>query len=246
MSIFALGVLFLLFGGPALAILLGDVHLGGSWRTASHAPTGIAPDPTTTPEAVLQVYGARTYGIRGALGVHTWIAVKPRNASHFTVYEVIGWRHYHGQPVVSVSSRAPDGRWFNSEPEVYLDMRGPEVDAVIDKVIDAVERYPYANDYQVWPGPNSNTFTAFVAREVPEMQLDLPPTAVGKDFLPGGALVGETPSGTGYQISLLGLAGIMLAVEEGLEVNILGLTYGIDPFDFALKLPGLGRIGGGP
>ena len=32
-------------------------------------------------------------------------------------------------------------------------------------------------------------------------------------------------------------------VEEGFEVNVAGLTFGIDPMDFALKLPGLGRVG---
>ena len=45
------------------------------------------------------------------------------------------------------------------------------------------QRYPYADSYRVWPGPNSNTFTAFVLREVPELRVDLPPTAIGKDYL---------------------------------------------------------------
>jgi hypothetical protein len=30
---------------------------------------------------------------------------------------------------------------------------------------------------------------------------------------------------------------------EGLEVNLLGLTFGIDPFLPALRLPLIGRIG---
>jgi hypothetical protein len=34
-----------------------------------------------------------------------------------------------------------------------------------------------------------------------------------------------------------------LARREGLEVNLLGLTFGIDPLGLALKLPGVGRIG---
>lgn len=77
------------------------------------------------------------------------------------------------------------------------------------------------------------------------MGLDLPPTAIGKDYLADGSLVGPSPSGTGFQVSLFGLAGVLLAVEEGVEVNILGLTYGIDPLDLAVKLPGLGRLGFG-
>ena len=34
-------------------------------------------------------------------------------------------------------------------------------------------------------------------------------------------------------------------IEEGLEFNVLGLAVGIDPNDFALRLPGFGRVGPG-
>jgi hypothetical protein len=34
---------------------------------------------------------------------------------------------------------------------------------------DDGSRYPYPNEYRAWPGPNSNTFTAYIAREVPEL-----------------------------------------------------------------------------
>jgi hypothetical protein len=54
------------------------------------------------------------------------------------------------------------------------------------------------------------------------------------------------PSGTGGQISLLGLLGAGIGLEEGVEVNLLGLVFGIDPNDVALKLPLIGRIGPGP
>ena len=67
--------------------------------------------------------------------------------------------------------------------------------------------------------------------------------AIGKDFLPGGAPVGVAPSGTGVQVSLLGLAGILVGWEEGIEVNLLGLTFGLDLNRPAIKLPGLGRLG---
>ncbi|MDP6646672.1 MAG: DUF3750 domain-containing protein, partial [Rhodospirillales bacterium] len=100
----------------------------------------------------------------------------------------------------------------------------------------------YAGEYTLWPGPNSNTFTAFIARQVQELNLDLPPTAIGKDYL-GGRLFAKAPSGSGFQFSLFGLFGLTAALEEGLELNILGLSFGIDPRDPALKLPFLGRIG---
>ena len=35
----------------------------------------------------------------------------------------------------------------------------------------------------------------------------------------------------------------MLALEEGVEINVLGLSFGIDVMRPALKLPGIGRLG---
>ena len=78
---------------------------------------------------------------------------------------------------------------------------------------------------------------------MPELRLDLPPTAIGKDYIPGGKLFAETPSGTGYQVSLFGLLGLLVAAEEGVEVNLLGLTFGLDFMRPALKLPLAGRVG---
>jgi hypothetical protein len=36
---------------------------------------------------------------------------------------------------------------------------------------------------------------------------------------------------------------VTLAVEEGVEVSVLGASYGVDLFPPALKLPGIGRLG---
>ena len=231
-----------LLAGPALAALTDEVSLDRSWQTASRDSAGIGPDPAATPEAVVQVYGARTFGWRGAFAVHTWIAVKPQDAESFTTYEVIGWRYWHGGNGLVRRQGPPDRRWFGSTPEIYADLRGAEAAAAIPQIEAAVAGYRFARTYQTWPGPNSNTFTASVARQVPALALDLPPTAIGKDYLGPADFLAETPSGTGYQVSLFGLFGGALAVEEGLEVTLLGLTFGIDPLDLAIKLPGLGRL----
>ena len=78
---------------------------------------------------------------------------------------------------------------------------------------------------------------------MPALALDLPPTAIGKDFLANGAIVARPPSATGIQLSLYGLVGFIIAVEEGLEINLFGLSFGIDPKDLALRLLGLGKVG---
>jgi hypothetical protein len=95
----------------------------------------------------------------------------------------------------------------------------------------------------LWPGPNSNTFTAYLARAVPELHVALPPTAIGKDYLPPGDFAALTPGGSGAQVSILGLIGLSLGLREGIEINLLGLVVGLDLVHPALKLPGLGRVG---
>jgi hypothetical protein len=138
--------------------------------------------------------------------------------------------------------RAPDSRWFGAAPELLAELRGDAAAPLIPRIERAAAEYPYADTYRVWPGPNSNTFTAFVLRAVPELCADLPATAIGKDYL-GTALFARTPSGTGAQVSVFGLLGVLAGVEEGVELNVLGLTFGIDPLQLSLKLPLAGSVG---
>lgn len=212
------------------------------WSTASREPVGLAPDAARTAEALVQVYAARVWGARGAFGVHTWVAVKPAAAKDYTVYEIIGWRLRYQDTALTISHRAPDARWFGNDPELVAEKRGPDAEALIPRIDKAAHAYPWAGEYTMWPGPNSNTFTAWVLRAVPELDADLPPTAIGKDYT-GAKFVGTAPSGHGFQLSLFGLAGVTASGVEGLEINLLGLTFGVNPFNPALKLPLLGRLG---
>ena len=210
--------------------------------SSRHPRFRLAPDPAATPGAVVQVYGARCSGWMGCFGVHTWIAVKPAGAKAYTVYEVIDWHLRRNDTAVAVRKRTPDARWAGNAPELLADRRGDGVDALIARIDQAAREYPYAGEYCVWPGPNSNTFTAWVVRAVPELGVSLPPTAIGKDYL-GGRLLAKAPSGSGLQVSLYGVLGVLVSGIEGFEVNVLGLSVGVDPFSPALKLPLIGRLG---
>jgi hypothetical protein len=218
-------------------------HRLDHWSQARWDSAGLAPDPATTPEALVQVYAARTWGWKGIFGVHSWLALKRPGATGYDRYEVVGWGVRRGAPAIRRGMRVVDGYWAGNRPELLLDRRGAEVAALIDRVEAAIAAYPYPDRYRTWPGPNSNTFIASIARSVPELGLELPPTAVGKDYLNNGSVFGRTPSGTGFQVSLLGLAGVSVGLAEGLELNLLGLTIGVDPQNLALKLPGIGRVG---
>lgn len=155
----------------------------------------------------------------------------------------MGWGVERGVPAVRVNRMGPDNHWFGARPDLLVDRRGPGVDALIAKVEAAVASYPYPASYRTWPGPNSNTFIAHIGREVPELRLDLPPTAIGKDYLNNGGIAARSPSGTGVQVSLLGLLGVTAGWEEGLELHLLGLVVGVDVKEPALKVPLVGRLG---
>ena len=218
--------------------VIGLLAFGGAAVTADDAaPPGA--DRAKVSEAVVQVWGARSRGAKGIFGVHTWVAVKPEGTSEYTVYEVVGWRLRWSDSVVVVRIRAPDS-WFGADGELYAEKRGSGVQALIERVDKAAREYPYAGTYSVWPGPNSNTFTAWIARAVPELEVDLPATAIGKDYI-GTDMVSTAPSGKGFQFSLRGLFGVAASSVDGVELNLLGLNFGVSTS--GIKLPIVGRIG---
>src|SRR5690348_14542602 len=118
--------LLLLVGLPLVvnACVFGRPN-GIPWYGARRDPTGLAPDPATTHEAVIQVYAARAVAWRGIFAMHTWIAVKPTDAPRFTRYEVMGFGVSEGAPAVRIDRTGPDNCWFGAAPEVILDRRGP-------------------------------------------------------------------------------------------------------------------------
>ena len=233
--------LCLLFVVPALlALAIRTLSEQPHWRDASHASTGLAPAPEQARDAIVQVYAARTWGRRGGVAVHTWIAAKRTGADHYKRYEVIGWRLRSAGSALVERQDTPDAQWFSNPPQLLVDLRGARVEGVIDKIEAAVQRYPHSREYRTWPGPNSNTFVAHIGRQVPELRLDLPPTAIGKDYLAEGSVFGRAPSGSGYQLSLWGAAGILVALQEGVEINLLGLVAGVRAWRPAIKLPGFG------
>jgi hypothetical protein len=225
--------------GRAVGYLKAALLVALTAGAASGAIAGLAPDPATTHEAVVQVYGARTMGVKGIFGVHTWVAVKASDAPSWTVYEIIGWRLRWSDSALVIRNRQPDAPWFGAQVELYADKRGPGVDELIKRIDKAAHDYPYATRYTLWPGPNSNTFTAWIARAVPELQVDLPATAIGKDYI-GGNFVSSAPSGSGFQFSVAGVLGVAAGPVDGFELNLLGLNFGAN--GSGLKLPFVGRV----
>ncbi len=210
-----------------------------SWRDADWSSAGSLPPANADSQARVVIFCGRTGGWKGVVAVHSWVVLKSENASAWTRYDVVGW----GNPL-RINGWVPDGRWFGNRPTVVADVRGPQAAALIPKLEAAVASYEYrhAGDYRIWPGPNSNSFTAALLRAAPELHVALPSNAIGRDFRDGFYL-GPSDSRTGVELNLWGYLGLKLGWVEGIEVNVLGLVAGIDLRRPGVKLPGFGRIG---
>ncbi|MBT8334174.1 MAG: DUF3750 domain-containing protein [Deltaproteobacteria bacterium] len=166
-----------------MGLFLSNCSSGKDWRTASRDSAGIAPDPAVTPEAVLHIYGADAWGWRGWFAIHTWIAVKRTGDHFYTVYDVVGWRGYRGHPVMRIAPDIPDRHWYGEKPKLLKEHRGVGVDELISAVNKAAQAYPWKTTYKAFPGPNSNTFIAWIAKQVPELELNLPLSAIGSGYV---------------------------------------------------------------
>jgi hypothetical protein len=230
--------LFLLpVAARAALFALGDAPR--SYRDADWSSTGMLPPAVQEKGARVLVMTGTAGAWKGVFAVHSWIVLKPANADAWTRYDVVGW----GSPLRR-NNWPIDGRWYGNAPVAILDLRGDDAERAIPKIEAAVSAYRYRNagDYKVWPGPNSNSFVAAVLRAVPELGVQLPSNAVGRDFR-GGFYAGWTDSGTGLELNLWGYAGIKAGWVEGIEFNLLGLVAGLDIRHPAIKLPGFGRLG---
>ena len=213
------------------------------WRTADRSSANIAPLPSETKEAVVHVYVARTFNWHKFLAVHSWVAFKEKDAKEYMVYHATGWLTHNGGEAVLGKKDIPDRKWYGSVPELITDIRGKKAEAAIPRIKAAIQSYKYSDFYRMYPGPNSNSFVSHIIRNVDELQVELPPNAVGKDWLNDGSFFAMSESGTGFQISIFGLLGVTLGLAEGIELNMFGLSFGVDILRPAIKLPAVGRLG---
>lgn len=204
---------------------------------------GIAPKPEEAEEAIVQVYAARTFGWRRYFAAHTWIATKSKSAPSYITYHVTAWGARVSGKAITIKPDIPDRRWYGADAVLIAEIRGEKAEHAILKIESAVKEYPYHNFYRMIPGPNSNSFVSFILRRTPEIGVELPPHAIGRDWINRGSPFGISETGTGFQFSLFGVLGFTVGLADGLELNLLMMTFGLDFLRPALKLPFVGRVG---
>jgi hypothetical protein len=93
--------------------------------------------------------------------------------------------------------------------------------------------------YEAWPRPNSNTFVRELTQRLPELAFVFDHNAVGKDYAWFDA--GLTPSRTGVHFDSWPF-GATVAMEEGLELHLLQLTFRLRLWPPRVELPFLPPI----
>jgi hypothetical protein len=232
----ALAIVLPLGAGAALSYSRGWAE---NWRSADWGSSGLLAEAADVPKAQVLILAARTGCWRAIFAEHMSLVLKPAGAAEWTRYDVVGW----GSPVRR-NAYAADAFWFGNRPYVVTEISGEAAEKLIPEIENAIARYPHSTrgTYTVWPGPNSNSFVAWVVRNTDGFTAELPPVAIGKDYLEDGFAIARAASGTGLVISAWGIFGMTAAIEEGLELNVLGTAIGIDPLDLAIKLPSLGKL----
>ena len=182
---------------------------------------------------------ARTGRWKGAFSVHSWIVTKRKDEALYNRYDKVGW----GSPI-RLNAYPADANWYSNPPIIIRTYEGEKAEKLIPKIEAAVAQYPHSErgNYEIWPGPNSNSFIAHVLNEVPEMGLVLPANAIGRDFLAGGRIVNLDPNLENFQLTLDGYVGIAFGRRSGFELQFLGLVAGFDFSQPGLKLPGFGTV----
>jgi hypothetical protein len=191
-------------------------------------------------EVVVQLRCATVPGGLGLLGVHYWFAVFDPETQRWHRWEVwqqadaggTSWGHVHKDLMVA------DANVGGGPVQVRAEWHGTEARALADVVARSSE-YSDRGRYLAWPGPNSNTYIAWVLRRA-GVAADLEPRGLGKDYL-GLAGVALSTTGTGVQAEST-LLGLKVGLRDGVELHILYFTFGLDALRPAVKTP-FGRLG---
>lgn len=173
---------------------------------------------------------------------HTWIDVKRGDESAWERHECLGETLGIAALELPAIAARDDSRFGGATVRVLGVLTGDDARSAIEHLdvrAGEIARL-YSDGYRAWPGPNSNTFVAELARGVPELAFVFDPNAVGKDY-DGWFGAGRTASKTGVRVDTPVL-GAAVGLREGVELHVLQLTLGVSFDPPGLALPFLPQI----
>ena len=117
----------------------------------------------------------------GAIAWHYWFVVCDDTGRHrWEVWQTKnagGWCIGH----VHRDLKHPDDGVGGGPSRLVRKWHGDNAVKIV-RVLDRIRTYPYCQRYRYWPGPNSNTFVAWVLREA-DVDYRLGPKGFGRNYL---------------------------------------------------------------
>jgi hypothetical protein len=106
--------------------------------------------------------------VADATGRHRWEVWQTKNAGGFCI------GHVHRD------LKEPDAGVGGGRSRIAAQWTG-EAARRLAEVLSRSENYPYCERYRLWPGPNSNTFAAWVLRQA-GIDKPLDPRGIGRNY----------------------------------------------------------------
>lgn len=140
-------------------------------------------------ECIVRLYAAPIPSIEW-LAVHTWFVVKPKGSHRFERWEL--WQRanlvsndpdFARYGHVYKNLQSPEGNCGVPPTYVLREVTGPAAETIASVVMRCSSAYPWRDRYSYYPGPNSNTYVAWILRQA-DWDAVLPAAAIGKDWLP--------------------------------------------------------------
>lgn len=225
----------------ALLWLLLAGSLAGCATLSSSPRDAAKPVPAAPPEEdrVQLRYASLPQPLR-PLAVHYWFIAWDHRTGQWNRWEV--WQAAHQVPTswghIHKDLMPPDAGVGGGPCHVAAEWHGATAQK-LRAALNAPEDYPDRDRYRAWPGPNSNTYVAWVLRRA-GVACELQPRAIGKDYR-GWAGGGISPLRTGAQFDTP-VVGLEAGLREGVEAHALCLTFGVRLWPPAIKTP-LGALG---
>jgi hypothetical protein len=172
---------------------------------------------------------------------HTWIDVKRGGERKWERVEVLSETSGAKTGPIPARVAASDWRW-DRPVRLLAQFEGPAAERIAARLEACAKEHDplYLEHYDAWPGPNSNTFMAELAREIPELAFVFDHNAVGKDY-GGWFSAGATASKTGFHVDTVPL-GFTFGLREGIELHFLELNFGVQLWPPRIELPFLPEL----
>lgn len=166
---------------------------------------------------------------------HGWFDV--RNESGWSRVEILGRSTGVLVTPIDDDEARSDVRFIDRQAHVVNLYEGEAARVMGEQILAKAKLFPHDQNYEPFPGPNSNTFIAWMSHEVSGLWLEQYGTAVGKDYpMNGWVKFGVTTTRTGLELETPFL-GVQAGLVEGIELHLACLTFGVGIWPPRLKLP---------